>query len=229
MKSSGTDGFVHSPKSGGSSTPSWLLDNGSPGPAKDKSMNWVSYEEYDPLGNGQYPSEITGVEGVESDRFTDKNGRPARQYCFTLELLEPVHADRTLLVWATATMSSRSKLGRDLVGPLFGNEWLKENPFNSEYMVGLRVVALVSEKIKDDGTKIDHVTGFRAIPKQWENGSYTVEMAKARMSEAYQAEQETTNVPEKAAAPARTPVQAELPTDPVGEPPLTGEQQTMLS
>ena len=188
-------------------------------------MSLLNYTEYEPLGNGSYLCEITGVDEVISDRFTDSKGQPVQQYAFTLELLQPEHAGRTLMCWATATLSNRSKLGKDLAGPLFGHEWLKEHPLDPTLMYGLRVNVLVSEEVKDDGERYDRVTGFRHVPKAFENGSYTIEMAKARIIE----QGENANVPEQAAAPSPAPAQTEILSDPVGEPPLTGEQQAVPS
>ena len=128
----------------------------------------LQYQEFIPVGTGEYPCEITSVEGIDSI-FMNIDGTPKSQVLITLKLLQPEFEDRSLRVYATRILTPRSKLFKDLVGPVLGSEWLKKKPFDPSSMIGLRVTAVVVEDTKEDGTPFDKVIRFKPISDAWES------------------------------------------------------------
>jgi hypothetical protein len=129
----------------------------------------LQYQEYISLGTGEYPCEIVGVEDVTSTLFTNVDGTPKSQVLITLDLLQPEFEDRSLRVYASRILTPRSKLFKDLAGPVIGSEWLKKNPFDPCSMIGLRVTTVVVEETKEDGTPFDKVIRFKPISDAWES------------------------------------------------------------
>jgi hypothetical protein len=111
-------------------------------------MTTLSYQEYIPLGSGQYPAKITSVEHV--------TGEFGEQIQFSFEITGGPKSGNTLRAWATAALSPKSKL-YSWASAFFPPEQLKANGLDPKVLEGRAVNLMVITKPDSAGNMRDKV------------------------------------------------------------------------
>jgi len=113
---------------------------------------------YEVLPTGDYPASIGRIEL--------EDGQYGQQLKFSFDLLVEEYADRTLLGWASAKFSTKSKLYGWTRAALGGQPIDPAYVLDTDDLIGKKVLLTVLVKQKDDGSgiefnKIDSVRPYR--------------------------------------------------------------------
>ena len=123
---------------------------------------------YEPIPTGEYLAKISQI--------TNEDGLYGPQLKFTFDLLNQ-DEERTLLGWTSAKFSTKSKLFGWTKAALGGGELPQTKDFDSDELLGKKVILVVVEKQGDNGpfNKIDDVKPYRqpqvqpsASPPVWD-------------------------------------------------------------
>lgn len=102
----------------------------------------ITQVHYQPLPTGEYKAEIINIEITE--------GQYGEQLKFTFNLHDQKE-NRTLIGWASAKFSSKSKLYAWTKAALGGNDIPPSMGFDSDNLIGRNVILVVTEKQGDNG------------------------------------------------------------------------------
>jgi hypothetical protein len=125
----------------------------------------VEPAEYESLPMGEYAAEITDI--VEIEGNYDK---PVVQFTYTL--LGEEHKDRTIRGWCNKTMNRKSNLYK-LTKAILNRSSLNGYTFNSDDLIGRRVLLTVLVKPREDGTPSNRIESVRSFLSNETGGSAT--------------------------------------------------------
>jgi len=119
-------------------------------------------QTYIPLDEGNYPAEIARIE-LETGQF-------GQQLKFSFDLLGE-HEGRTLLGWASAKFSSKSKLYAWTRAALGGQPMEPGYLLNTDDLIGRKVNLTVERESREDGSEYNKVSRIRP----YQNGQAPVQ------------------------------------------------------
>ena len=119
----------------------------------------IEQTHYEPIPTGKYPARITEIESSE--------GQFGPQLKFTFELPPNQNGDpRTILGWTSQKFSSKSKLYTWTKAALGGEQIDRSYIFNSDDLIGCKVLLTVVERESDDGEIFNKIDGVSPFVKQ---------------------------------------------------------------
>lgn len=148
---------------------------------------------YECIPTGEYRATVGAVE--------QETGDFGPQIKFRFDLQSPDYEDKSLIGWASAKFSGKSKLFQ-WTSAILGRALAPDEGFDSDKLLGRRCILIVTTEHKDDGSEYNKVHGLKAAGQARSNGR-----------QAQHAQQPAIAAPAVDMGPSREPSDAEDPGD----------------
>lgn len=102
------------------------------------------------------------------DKIVEKPGDYGPQLQFSFKLIQMDEKASPVLGWCSQTFSNKSKLYGWVKAAFGGGEIPKTYNFDSDDLIGKKVLLTLVIRTRDDGTELNRIDSLRAIPETGE-------------------------------------------------------------